>query len=216
MIDFKKSKKLFIDFDGVIVDSNKFKELAIKKSIFLLFGETKKNKDAIDYFNINAGISREKKLSLFFNENQYSKILKYYNDYCKNFFKKAKPTFGLIKFLKKIKFSSDNLKIYVLSGGEKDEIEYFLIKNNLLFYFDEILASSKSKIEHMEEKQASKNDIFIGDSINDLKASLKIGLKFILIEEYRSLASFPKEDLIKKVVYLKTQNFESLITECIL
>ena len=37
-----KCKNIFIDFDGVIVDSNKFKEKAIEKSIFKLSGNNKK------------------------------------------------------------------------------------------------------------------------------------------------------------------------------
>ena len=66
MIQLREVKKIFIDFDGVIVDSNKFKESAIKNSVYKLLGESKKNIEAVRYFNINAGISREKKLSLFF------------------------------------------------------------------------------------------------------------------------------------------------------
>ena len=61
MFDLRKSNNIFIDFDGVIVDSNRFKELAIEKSIFNLFGETKESLIAIKYFNENAGIAREKK-----------------------------------------------------------------------------------------------------------------------------------------------------------
>ncbi len=63
-----KCKNIFIDFDGVIVDSNKFKEEAIEKSIFKLFGNNKKSKEAVIYFNANAGISRKEKLSKFFDE----------------------------------------------------------------------------------------------------------------------------------------------------
>ena len=66
MINLEKCNKVFIDFDGVIVDSNKFKELAIEKSIYKIIGRNNKSIEAINYFNINAGISREIKLSLFF------------------------------------------------------------------------------------------------------------------------------------------------------
>ena len=87
----------------------------------------------------------------------------------------------------------------------------FLDKNKLLFFFEDILGSEKSKSIHLEEKLVSNNDIFIGDSKNDLNTSLKVGLKFILIEEYKSLASFPEDSLIKEKVFLNTKNFESLI-----
>ena len=32
MLKLEKCQKIFIDFDGVIVDSNKFKELSIEKA----------------------------------------------------------------------------------------------------------------------------------------------------------------------------------------
>ena len=63
MINLEKSKKIFIDFDGVVVDSNKFKENAIEESIYKLF---KKNEKILqdNYFNSNAGISRKETLLL--------------------------------------------------------------------------------------------------------------------------------------------------------
>ena len=211
MIELDKINNIFIDFDGVIVDSNKFKELAIENSIYRLLGINKKNKEAIDYFNLNAGISRKKKLSQFFNHNEVSKIMKSYANECTNFFKNAKPTRGFKEFLQYIKIKNNNIKIYILSGGEKNEIEFFLIKNKLSDYFDEILSAEKSKTEHLQEKLVTGNDLFIGDSKNDLNTSLKVGLRFILMDEFKSLASFPEESLIKKNVFLNTKNFESLI-----
>ena len=47
MIELQRCKKLFIDFDGVIVDSNKFKELAIKKSVYELMGKNKISIEAV-------------------------------------------------------------------------------------------------------------------------------------------------------------------------
>ena len=211
MIQLREVKKIFIDFDGVIVDSNKFKESAIKNSVYKLLGESKKNIEAIRYFNINAGISREKKLSLFFNSEEVSGIMKLYAKECNQFFSKATPTRGFKTFVEYIKNNHNNIKLFVLSGGERDEINFFLDKNKLLFFFEDILGSEKSKSIHLEEKLVSNNDIFIGDSKNDLNTSLKVGLKFILIEEYKSLASFPEDSLIKEKVFLNTKNFESLI-----
>ena len=211
MIQLREVKKIFIDFDGVIVDSNKFKESSIKNSVYKLLGESKKNIEAVRYFNINAGISREKKLSLFFNSEEVSRIMKLYAKECNQFFSKATPTRGFKTFVEYIKNYHSYIKLFILSGGERDEIKLFLDKNKLLLFFEDILGSEKSKSIHLEEKLVSNNDIFIGDSKNDLNTSLKVGLKFILIEEYKSLASFPEDSLIKEKVFLNTKNFESLI-----
>ena len=55
----QKTKKIFIDFDGVLVDSNKFKEESIEKSI-KIFEKKRYSRKSIFYFNENAGIGREK------------------------------------------------------------------------------------------------------------------------------------------------------------
>ena len=211
MIELQRCEKLFIDFDGVIVDSNKFKESAIKKSVYELMGKNKISIKAINYFNINAGVSRFKKLSLFYNDETVKKILSSYSQQCSLFFVEASPTKGLKRFLQYLKKNQNHIKIFILSGGEKEEINLFLVKNNLFSYFEEILASPKSKIEHLNEKKVCENDIFIGDSKNDLHSSIKTGLKFILFEQFKSKASFPDDELIKNNVFLKTKNFSSFL-----
>lgn len=213
MIKLKKCNKIFIDFDGVLVDSNKFKELAIEKSIFQLFGKTERSIKAINYFNINAGIARKKKLSLFFEDNQVSKIQEIYSKECSKFLSKASTTNGVREFIEFVKSKYKHIKLYILSGGEKEEIIFFLRRLFLFSFFEDILASEKNKIDHLLEKEVSENDIFIGDSINDLKAALSSGITFILFEEYKSLKSFPTEALIYKNNLLKTKNFESLMNQ---
>ena len=202
---------IFIDFDGVVVDSNKFKEKAIEKSIFEIVGKNQTSIRAINYFNENAGISRHKKLSIFFDSYDTSAILKIYSQECINFFKIKTPTIGLDKFLTCIKQSNSLIKTYILSGGEENEIKLFLEKNNLLKFFEGILGSEQSKFNHLKNLKAKENDIFVGDSKNDLKVSLQIGLKFILFEKYKSFKSFPSQDLINGNVYIRTKNFQTLV-----
>ena len=211
MIDLSKCKRIFIDFDGVIVDSNTFKESAIENALYEILGKNIKTIEALNYFNLNAGISREKKLSLYFNDEQISKVLKIYSQKCFDFFQKAKPNPHLYQFLNYIKTKHSHINIFILSGGEKREIEEFLNQNNLSNIFDAILASEQTKIEHLKTKQATENDIFIGDSKNDLQTSINYGLKFILFEEYKSFKSFPKDEFIKLNFLLRTKNFESLL-----
>ena len=116
--------------------------------------------------------------------------MEYYSILCNDFFSKASPTCGLLEFLEYITISSD-IKIYILSGGDKKEITNFLYKNNLFSFFEDILASEETKTDHLKKKCVSQNDIFIGGSSNDLKASLEIGINFILLEDYKS-KSFQK------------------------
>ena len=159
---------------------------------------------------------QEKKLSKFFTNNDVYKILKKYSCLCENSFNKKNPTPGFLEFLNYIETNFKNLKFFILSGGEKKEIESFLIKNNLLKYFTEILSSEKSKQDHLKDIKATKNDIFIGDSLSDLKASLDVGVNFILIEDYKSNKSFPSQEMINDNVLFRTNNFKTLLNEIIL
>ena len=139
--------------------------------------------------------------------------MKTYSEQCQKFFLEAPPTTCLDQFLLLIKEKHKSTKIYILSGGEKEEIYLFLKKNSLIQFFEDILASDKNKIEHLLEKHVSKNDIFIGDSQNDLKASKEAGLKFILFGQFKSLESFPSKKFINENNLYKTENFETLIKE---
>tara|TARA_Y100000994_G_scaffold245007_1_gene245876 strand:+ start:1079 stop:1729 length:651 start_codon:yes stop_codon:yes gene_type:complete len=215
MIKLDRCKLIFLDFDGVIVDSNKFKELAIKKSLYDVIGRTKKTEEALNYFNKYAGVSRKVKLSKFFKNSDIYKILEQYEKACKSFFQKAEPTIGFKEFIKYIKINFKKIRIFILSGGEKQEIIDFLQQNNIFYYFEDILSSNKTKQDHLKDFKVSKNDIFIGDSLSDLKASTEIDISFILLENFKSKESFPSEELIKKHVLYRTNNFKTFLDKII-
>ena len=205
---------LFIDFDGVIVDSNLIKEKLISQSINYIEKGNKINDSAIHYFNKNAGLDRKKKLSKFYEKKIVEKITENYSKNFRKIIPELQPSKCLIEFLDYFKNQWPNIKIYILSGGEKNEIKEFLKINKIFFYFDDILSSEKNKFEHLEFLKAKSNDIFIGDSNKDLEAANYFNLNFILMEDYKSLESFPKELSLKKDIFLRVSNFCSLLALC--
>ena len=56
----KRYKKLILDFDGVIVDSNQFKENAIREATLIYKDPTETNQFC-KYFADNNGLSRKEK-----------------------------------------------------------------------------------------------------------------------------------------------------------
>ena len=146
----KRCNKIYIDFDGVVVDSNGFKEKAIKETINELFGINKNNQAAIRFFNENAGISRKIKLAKFFNEDKAEKINQFYSEKCFKYFSKVSPANGLIQFLNILKKNHKMIEVNILSGGEKTEIINFLERNQMTKFFDKILCSESSKLEHLK------------------------------------------------------------------
>lgn len=113
MINLKDVNNIFIDFDGVIVDSNVFKEISIEKSIFEVLSKNIKTIEAIKYFNQNAGISRKEKLAVFFDKREVSEIMESYSKKCNDFFLRASPTVGVEEFLEFLKKNNNNIKIYI-------------------------------------------------------------------------------------------------------
>ena len=113
MISIINTKKIFLDFDGVIVNSNYFKEMAISDSIFEVVDNSKLNNEAINYFNEFAGLGRNVKLNRFFSTKEVASILALYNLKCTEFYLSSLPTLGCISLLKKIKFINSKVKIYM-------------------------------------------------------------------------------------------------------
>ena len=205
---------LFIDFDGVIIDSNLIKENLISKSISLVDKNNIINNKAIEYFNKNAGIDRKVKLDKFYKKKTVEKILQYYSRFCNEILTKMEPNKCLIEFLDYFQNKFQNKPIYILSGGDKNEIVNFLKYNKIYIYFKDVLASEKSKFEHLRNLNANSNDIFIGDSNKDLEVANAFKLNFILMEDYKSLESFPTELSLKEGLFLRVSNFCSLIELC--
>ena len=194
------TQKIFLDFDGVLVNSNKFKEISIEKSIKFY----EKNIDivnrSLDYFNSNAGIGRKVKLIKFFNEEKVELIMKKYSEYCKEYLLHASLTDGSKKFITTVNKKYPEISLYILSGAEKNEISNFLKRKNLSNKFTDLLCSEKSKYDHLKNIRLDKKDIFIGDSKNDLYVSKLIPLNFILVTGYASECSSPKKDQLNGIM----------------
>ena len=112
------------------------------------------------------------------------------------------PSKGLL-YPKDNPLSSGKIEMKYMTAKEEDILtnQNYINNGTVLDKLLESLIISKVNI----------NDIIIGDSKNDLQASIESGIKFILFEGYKSLKSFPQDELIKKDIILKTKNFESLI-----
>ena len=190
-------KKIFFDFDGVIVNSNHFKEKAIMDSIKNFNLEKIISKEAISYFNKNAGIGREKKLLKFFDKEIVDKILLDYSQKCLNHFSHVKPTAGCIEFLEFLKEKFPETKLYILSGGNLKEILSFLKSNNMSNIFHKILYDNFSKKEHLINEKAEYQDLFFGDSKGDLNTAKNHPLSFILVKGYSSINSKPDRNYEK-------------------
>ena len=82
---------------------------------------------------------------------------------------------------------------------------------NILNKFTDLLCSEKSKFDHLKNFKLNEEDIFIGDSNNDLKVSKLFTLRFILVSDFNSFCSAPKQaDLNDKIEIIKNLSYIDL------
>ena len=215
-------KTILLDCDGVVLDSNDIKTNAFKKT---LENEPKKlvNK-FIENHKENQGIDRYKKFEYFFleikksdmnYEKKYFDYLKKYSSLCKTSLLNAKPVPGILNFLEYTK-GLTNIKKFIVSGSDHDELNYIFNKKKLSNYFDGIYGSPKSKkniIKNLiEENKISKPAVFFGDAKSDMMAALDYNIDFIYIYGFSNWLEGKKICNLKKIITLK--DFES-VTEVI-
>lgn len=174
--------QIFLDFDGVICDSNNIK----KKNIFSAtrkYTNSTVAKDFAKFFIRNSGIPREQKIFNYFNDTRLSElILTEYNKLNESLIM-APIMPGLKEFLE----ARINKEIYILSGGNKEEILKYLKKNEILHYIKEILSGPLTKIENLIKIKIYYPALFIADSEYDYFVARKFNLDFILMTQWSVL-----------------------------
>jgi phosphoglycolate phosphatase len=203
--DFALYANIFIDCDGVILDSNHIKEANISQVLTkYLANETLS--ECLEYFNSNPGIPREKKLSKYIqSEHILNKILDEYNKLNLNSLQNAKLVDGVLDFLNAMRLAGK--KVYMVSGGSKDELLSIFSYKNLLHYFDEILGGPKSKAENIRILNYQGNSIFIGDSQLDLEVATIYKMDFIFVSGY---TSYDLNNVQQKIKFYTIQNFKQI------
>lgn len=197
-----EKRRIFLDFDGVISDSNHAKERNIAEAYFNIFGVN--NDEFVNYFTSNNGLPRESKLNFYFGDADIeNKLLKEYERLNSSLLFQD-LTAGLKEFLA---YYSDE-RLMVLSGGDKHEIERYLRKNGLYNVFENIFAGPQTKSQHLGVLGVNSGDIFIGDSRHDYEVAKKHGIKFVFLYKY-SQEKLPLDFIDKSVEIFS--DFEDLI-----
>lgn len=190
---------IIFDFDGVILKSHIIKAKAFYQ-IFKIFGKTKANK-ARRYHLSKAGISRFKKFKYIKKNilknvkisNKQLNIL--FSKYCLNKILNLKIDKKLLKFLK---LNYKKHQLYISTGSPQNEIIQILKKKKLYNFFYKVYGSPSTKIQHIRKiKSFNKKNIFIGDSIDDIKAAKKTNVSFLLKIHNENKKQFNKKNIAK-------------------
>jgi phosphoglycolate phosphatase-like HAD superfamily hydrolase len=126
---------------------------------------------------------REKKLSKFiYSENILNCILDEYNKLNLESLKNSKLVDGVIEFLKDM--CSENKKIFMVSGGLREELVEIFSYKKLLSYFDAILGGPYTKEENIRSIIHHGESIYFGDSQIDLETAILFKMDFIFVSGY--------------------------------
>ena len=178
---------LFFDFDGVLADSVEVKTNAFAK-LFEKFGSEIQAK-VVEHHRNNGGMPRKDKF-VYYYQNYLQKTLDHFalEQLCNAFSELvvdnvvAAPEIpGAENFLKKC---CNRSKCFVVSATPDEEIKKIVKRRGIDVYFEEILGSSCSKTEHVNNlldkfNFNSNQCLFFGDAGSDYKAAIESGIDFI-------------------------------------
>jgi phosphoglycolate phosphatase-like HAD superfamily hydrolase len=207
----KKAKAIFLDFDGVILESVDVKGWVFSK----LFENHPEHVDEIVAFHYaNGGMSRFEKFHHIY-ENIFKEPLpdNKFNELCRNFFKLAfnrvlKCDFvpGALEFLKK---HHKRFHPFIISGTPHEEINKIIEAKGLSNYFEGVFGAPTTKSywarKIIEENKLDANRVlFIGDAMSDYEVAEKNNIMFVA-------RITDGNDIFKdKKVYWKIRNFFEL------
>ena len=212
----KKYKSLIFDCDGVILNSNKIKTEAFRKTL------QKYNLDAVDefikYHKENGGISRYIKLENFlknilpkydknlrFNKFELKILLENYSYQCKSALCNAEVT----KDLSKLRELSGNIPWLIVSGGDQIELREVFKKKGLSEYFNGGIFGSPDTKNDIIKREISNGIIkfpalMLGDSKLDHIAAESNKIDFLFVYQWTDFTEYKKYCIINSINKIKT------------
>jgi len=191
MINLSDYDTIFLDCDGVILDSNKIKTEAFSSS---LEGYPEPLvKEFLEYHKKYNGVSRYEKFKYFFTsihpadekEIAISSSLEKYSSITRESLLSCDLISGISDILKMI--SGTPKKVFVITGGDEEEVKFVFKRRLLDNYFTDILGSPKTKNENMEkvfdEHKKIGRSIFFGDSRVDYEVAVSFECEFVFVSE---------------------------------
>lgn len=217
MLQILNYDTIFFDCDGVILDSNQVKTDAF--AISLKDYPKALISKFLEYHKSNGGVSRYEKFEHFFTNinpvNEKDKnielSLERYSSITRESLLSCNLIPGVIETLEIISEKSKN--IFVITGGDQEEVRYVFKERSLNHFFTDILGSPKTKDENMNKvlndyKKLGKC-LFFGDSRVDFEVANSFQCDFVFVSkksEWHDGESFMRDN-----GYISISNFDDLI-----
>ena len=169
----------------------------------------------VHYHKEHGGISRYEKFDHFlkvmaksYSEVEYRKLLEKFSSLVKLKLIGVPLTNGAFEFIKHVYQKSD---LYIVSGGDQNELCDVFHKRKMAKYFRQIFGSPTSKTDHckniLEYLPPGARALMIGDSRLDYVAAKSCGFDFVFISGYTDMENwqtFCTENSLKHYPDLQT------------
>jgi len=183
-----KIKVIFWDFDGVILNSNEFRDSGFE----IVLKDFPKNQVELllNYHHQNGGLSRYVKFRYFFEVIRGEKVSnKQIQDYSSKFSEimlniLTNKDLLINDSLSFIKENKEKYRMHIVSGSDGKELNLLCKYLGIHHYFETINGSPEIKINLVkkildEYDYKIENCVLIGDSINDHEAAIINKIKFL-------------------------------------
>ncbi|PHN01499.1 HAD family hydrolase [Flavilitoribacter nigricans] len=178
----------FWDFDGVILDSNKIRDIGFQR--VLTEYPAQQVEELLKFHKLNGGLSRYVKFRYFFEKIRNEKLGEVkLLELCESFSEIMRKILNDESLLIQptIKFIKENYSFFpmhIVSGSDQDELRYLCNSLDISKYFVSINGSPVPKIELVRNILNSfdyqkSNCVLIGDSINDYEAAISNEIFFL-------------------------------------
>jgi len=183
-----KTKVIFWDFDGVLINSNNIRDLGFEK---VLVQYPKEQVDKLMHFHRkNGGLSRYVKFRYFFEDVRNEAVTEYeIAIWAERFSVIMKSLLSNTNLLIKetlnfVKENQENYIMHITSGSDQNELRYLCESLEINHLFTSIHGSPTPKKQLIQELISSnsyntKECIIIGDSINDYEAAQFNSISFM-------------------------------------
>ena len=173
-----KYNTIIFDFDGVILDSNCTKKIAISEAVRGILSKQTAN-EFVEYFVGLNGVPREEKIAKYVPKAKYRFVLEKYEDTIRQKLKLVKLIPGVEDFIKKLSNLDNNM--IVLSGGTQTEVFQLLKDRGLVDSFDGVYGGPKNKEENLKGVSIKRPVLYFGDSEIDYIVSKNNDFDFVFV-----------------------------------
>jgi HAD superfamily hydrolase (TIGR01549 family) len=202
---------VFLDFDGVILDSANIKTIAFKK-MFEEYGRDIQQQ-VVQYHLDNSGVSRFDKFRYYYGvllkkpiaDEGIRSLSKRFSELVVQGVIGSPFVTGAYETLKLLK--KHIIPVYVVSGTPHDEINFIVEKRDLVDFFVEVHGSPRKKYEITTDIMKRygyqpSQCLFIGDSLSDYYAARRTGMNFHGVVKAKNLSPFPDEIAVSSKVQI--------------